>query len=359
MQELLGRIARLDPSASLGLRVIACFDELVVGNVNTRALLAAAASLAGCPAGFRQMQPSRLLRVTPRGSRIDGEPPPVAGQFRAEASPGMEVWLERTGDAMPNDAITLERLALSVRIRHGLGRRDIDNRRHLGLLTDRHVPVEDRVAAAETLGLTDRRRYRIAAAPLFAVWHQHPEGPEDVIPTRHGPIHAVVLPESHAEFGASPCGLGTVTSIDRLHVSFRVAIVALRLCSPPEEPLVDAETYGGLITMLADSNEESHQPDVDRMSEVTEHSWGLATVAALVASQSVREAARHAGVHHSTLHARVQTISEILGFDPLDGLGRARLGMAYLGHRLRRSTVLDLPAPPTVAPGSDALTTPT
>ena len=51
MQELLGRIARLDPSASLGLRVIACFDELVVGNVNTRALLSAAASLAGCVAG--------------------------------------------------------------------------------------------------------------------------------------------------------------------------------------------------------------------------------------------------------------------------------------------------------------------
>jgi hypothetical protein len=31
VQELLGRIARLDPSASLGLRVIACFDELMVG----------------------------------------------------------------------------------------------------------------------------------------------------------------------------------------------------------------------------------------------------------------------------------------------------------------------------------------
>ena len=49
MQELLGRISRLDPSALLGLRVIACFDELVVGNVNTRALLAAAAALSTPP----------------------------------------------------------------------------------------------------------------------------------------------------------------------------------------------------------------------------------------------------------------------------------------------------------------------
>ena len=67
MQELLGRIARLDPSASLGLRVIACFVELVVGNVNTKALLSAAASLAGCSAGFEQDNPRRNLRVSPRG----------------------------------------------------------------------------------------------------------------------------------------------------------------------------------------------------------------------------------------------------------------------------------------------------
>lgn len=345
MQELLGRIARLDPSASLGLRVIACFDELVVGNVNTRGLLAAAASLAGCPAGFRQESPPREVRVSPRGTLLDGDPPEVADEFRASASEGLEVWLEREGDALPNDAITLERLCLALRVRHGLGRRDVDNRRHLGLLTDRQVPLEERTAAAEAVGLTATGRYRVAAAPLFAVWQQHPDGPEDVIPTRHGPIHAIVLPEAHDQVVASPCGLGTVTTIDRLHDSFRVALVALRLCSPPEEPLVDADTYGGLITLLADSIEDSHQPDVDRMAEVAGHPWGLATVAALVSSQSVREAARQAGVHHSTLSTRVETIADTLGFDPLDGLGRARLGMAYLGHRLRRSTVLDLPAP--------------
>lgn len=53
MQELLGRIAALDPDASLGIRVIACFDELILGDVNTRGLLATAASLAGCPAGAK------------------------------------------------------------------------------------------------------------------------------------------------------------------------------------------------------------------------------------------------------------------------------------------------------------------
>ena len=97
MQELLGRIARLDPSASLGLRVIACFDELVVGNVNTRALLSAAASLAGCAAGFHQDQPVRSLRVNPRGEVLRDPTAPVPGT--ATTADGLSVWLERVGDA--------------------------------------------------------------------------------------------------------------------------------------------------------------------------------------------------------------------------------------------------------------------
>lgn len=354
MQELLGRIARLDPSASLGLRVIACFDELVVGNVNTRALLAAAASLAGCPAGFQQEHPRRLLRVSPRGTVVDGEPPELDSVFVAPASDGLAVWLEREGPAFPNDAITLERLALAVRIRHGRGRRDHDNRRHLGLLTDLDVAADDRIAAGAALGLTTTGRYRVAAAPLFAVWLRHPDGPEDVIPTRHGPIHAIVLPESYDAFDATPCGVGVATSVDDLHHSFRTAMVALRLCSPPEDGLVCADVYGGLVDMLADTPEGRHQPDVERMDEIATYAWGLATVGAIVTTQSVREAARQSGVHHSTMSTRIEVISATLGFDPLDGFGRARLGLAYLGHRLRRSKVLDLPAP-SLAP--DKITT--
>ncbi len=45
MQELLARLKALDPNASLALRIIACFDELVRGGVNIHGLLGAAASL--------------------------------------------------------------------------------------------------------------------------------------------------------------------------------------------------------------------------------------------------------------------------------------------------------------------------
>lgn len=42
MQELLARLKALDPNASLALRIIGCFDELVRGGVNIQGLLGAA-----------------------------------------------------------------------------------------------------------------------------------------------------------------------------------------------------------------------------------------------------------------------------------------------------------------------------
>src|SRR6266446_6026418 len=119
MQELLGRIAALDPPASLGLRVIACFDELIIGNVNTRALLSAAASLAGCNAGFQQDRPARVIRVTPGGELCPGGGEPTGQLIRTD---GHTVWLERDGPNRANDDIIIERLALAVRIRHGQAR---------------------------------------------------------------------------------------------------------------------------------------------------------------------------------------------------------------------------------------------
>jgi hypothetical protein len=344
VQELLGRISALDPQASLALRVIACFDELVVGNVNTRALLSAAASLSGCVAGFCQDLPPRALRVTPKGELAPGAAPPPPPS--AISGDGLTVWIERDGPAHVNDAIILERLALAVRIRHGRGRRDLDNRRELGLLLDRGVPVEDRRTAAARLQLAAGVRYRVVAAPLFAVWEHHPTGVEDVVATPYGPIHALVVPHDHPRVAASPSGTGLAAPVEHLHRSFRTAVVALRLCVPPATPTVLADDYGGLVGLLADTPADADLPDVDSLDEVMAHAWGGATLDALVRAGSVRQAARLAGVHHSTLQTRLDAVAEALGFDPFDdGIGRTRLGIAYLVWRLRNSRVLDLPAP--------------
>lgn len=345
MQELLGRIARLDPSASLGLRVIACFDELVVGNVNTRALLSAAASLSGCVAGFSRSAPARDLRVTPRGHLADGPAPARRTTLAVGPGTDLTVWLERDGDPSPNDAIVLERLALAVRIRHGQGRHPGEARRDLSLLVDEETGEDERWVAAAALGLQPARRYRAVVAPLFAVWDDHPDGPEDVVPTRFGSIHALLLPETTVQVAASPCGIGVAAEADRLHHSFRTALVALRLCAPPRVPLVCADEFGGLVGLLADAHGESPQPDADRIDLVAQHPWGVETLDAVVRTGSARQAARDVGVHHSTMQARLDSVAEVLGFDPFDGFGRTRLGTAYLVWRLRHSRVLDLPAP--------------
>lgn len=345
MQELLGRLSALDPEASLGLRVIACFDELVAGNVNTRALLATAASLAGCTAGFSRSGSGPTVRVTARGD-LAGPPTTGDATTTAEASDGLTVWLERNGPPQANDAIILERLALAVRIRHGLGRRGLDNRRDLGVLVDATAPLDERRDAAGRLGLADRIAYRVVAAPLFAVWERHPVVPKDVVPTAFGPIHALVLPAQQEPVRACPSGTGVATTIDELHRSFRTAMVALRLCAPPSRPAVDADEYGGLVDLFADAAPDAHLPDVDLIDAVMAHSWGQCTLDAVVRAASVRQAARLTGVHHSTMQARLDTVVEDLGFDPFEGFGRTRLGVAYLGWRLRHSRVLDLPAPP-------------
>ncbi|MFC5950136.1 helix-turn-helix domain-containing protein [Pseudonocardia lutea] len=343
MQELPGRVPGPDPHDGADLRVIACFDELMVGNVDTRGLLNAAASLAGCTAGFcTDLPPPRSVRVAPTGKVVQGRAlPPPGSSIRCD---GLTVWLEREGPARVNDGTVLERLMLAVRIRHGRGRREPD-RGELGLLLDRSVPVEERRTAAARLRLSPGVRYRVLAAPLFAAWEDHPAGAEDVVATPHGPIHALVLPEDRAPGGAIPSGLGVATTVEHLHRSFRTAVVALRLCAPPEAPCVAADRYGGVIELLADTGLDLDFPDVDALDAVMRHAWGPATLDALVRAGSVRQAARLAGVHHSTLRTRLDVITGVVGFDPFDGIGRTRLGVAYLIWRLRTSRVLDLPAP--------------
>src|SRR6266542_1195045 len=159
MHELLGRIAALDPTATLGLRVIACFDELIIGNVNTRALLSAAASLAGCNTGFQQDRPARVVRVTPAGELCPsgGEP---TGQV-LHPDDGLTVWLEREGPKRANDDIIIERLALAVRLRCGQGHHEVDNRRDLAVLLDGSVPVDERQLAAARVGLIPTATYRV------------------------------------------------------------------------------------------------------------------------------------------------------------------------------------------------------
>ncbi len=339
MQELLGSISRLDPGATLGLRVIACFDELILGNVNTRALLAAAAALAGCPAGVVRSGGGEPTVVSPRGEIL---PPPPDGCPAPDPELGHTVWLQRAGTAGPNDGLILERLSIALCARHGVAREQ--GRRGLGLLLDASVPLTERTATADALGLRGGDHYRVVLAPLFAVWDRHPAGPEDVISTRFGPLHAVLTPERYEPFQANPCGIGSAHQIAGLPRSLRSALTALRL-SEPGSPPVCADAYGGLLDAIPAEEDDAPHADVAAVARIAGRPWGLDTVAALVEFQTVRETARALGVHHSTLQHRLTAIIDELGFAATEGLGRARLATAYLTHRVRTSRVMEAPPP--------------
>ena len=341
----MGRIAALDPEASLGIRVIACFDELVVGGVNTRALLAAAASLAGCIAGFSSDDaPGQVLRIDPLGHPVSGHP--AAELLSRPVTTSARVWLERPGNELANDAIILERLALAVRMRRSGTDAGHESRRPLALALDPAESAATRRDAAVRLGLVAGIPYRVVLAPLSAIWTTHPQGPSDVLGTRCGPVHATVVDARSEAPEGSLIGIGTVADLEHLPRSYAAAFVAVRLAHPQRRPIVSADRYGGLIDLLSDA-EEHESVDADRVAMLTAgHSWAESTIEALCESMTVRQAARHAGVHHSTIQARIDTVADELGFDPLDGYGRTRLILALLLWRLRTSHAFELPPPP-------------
>ena len=167
MQELLARLKALDPNASLALRIIACFDELVRGGVNIHGLLGAAASLSGCVAGYAGHESARTLRVSPGGEVLkDGGAERRVGALEAD---GMTVWLERDGPARVNDRMILERLALALAIRSGHTAED--PLRRLGDLLDeqrrQRKGIRSDGFAGTAVGIQDRdpderRRHRRA-----------------------------------------------------------------------------------------------------------------------------------------------------------------------------------------------------
>lgn len=340
MQELLGRLGALDPQAGQGLRVIACFDELMTGGVAVRGLLAAAAALTGTTAGTDL--DGVPVRIDPTGAEVPGKGP--GPRLSNETTP--EVWIERDPDRPhANDAIVLERLGLAVGLRLDPRQPAGATPRDLALAVDPDITADERQAAAERLRLAPTGRYRVLAAPLFATWERHPRGPEDVISTPFGPVHLSIIPEDAQALGA-PLGLGVATRVEGLPRAAATAVIALRLHTPQQRNRpMEADSLGGLVEMLAELPAASGDRDAEAMARVMEHAWGDDSVAALVDAATVREAARLVGVHHSTMTARVEAMTEALGFDPLSGLGRTRLGMAYLRWRLRTSHVLTLPTP--------------
>jgi hypothetical protein len=332
MKELAGRLSALDPEATEALKVIAYFDALIDGRVGADAMLRGAAVLSGAIIGHRSPgRPGR--RFGPDGE--DEPPGEPDGWATAAVADAAVIWLERTGPAHANDAMVLERLGLSLSI---LSRRlDADGpaRRALETLLTGDATEDERDEAWARLRLGSASTGRVVAAlpssALPASW------PQVVTPTRVGQARVALAPAEEAGRAASPAraGIGTaVGSPGEVRASLRAALVALRL-TDETTPVVLADELGALL-LLAETQDHAGtaHPDVLRLHALLSVPRSERMLRALADGDSQRSIATRAGVHHSTIAARLHELPTALGFDPTTPRGRTRLDVALLLHRL-------------------------
>jgi hypothetical protein len=351
MQELVGRLTALDAEASETLKVVAYFDVLVAGGVGLQSLLRGAAVLSGAVAGASDGR--RTYRIGPDGDRLpdgagrDGVAPDLAVGGPAQAGPAPDdaapggsdvrqhwparaisngrVWLEREGTPHANDEMVIERLALAVDLvgARGPGRPGSA----LEIVIDAARDIEERRVALSRLRLDPARETRIAALPLS---HDPKATLSTVVATSSGLVRAVVLGRDATVSG--PAGLGIARRGDELPESFGTALLALRLL-PDGEAVVDAAKLGVVLTAVSALEPvAAQQPDVAALARLDGRA--RAVLDELAAAESVRAAATALGMHHSTLQARHDTLTNELGYDPRSLDGRARFQLARLLLRL-------------------------
>ncbi|GAA1661724.1 helix-turn-helix domain-containing protein [Microbacterium lacus] len=322
MQELIGRLTELDPEATETLRVVTYFDALMAAGLGVEAIVRAAAAMAGVPAGART--PRRFARFTPDGRRLHADPAVQGNQ--AIESMEVQVWIERVGEARPNDAMLLERFAVAAVT---ASRRDSPTRSSVDVAIDPTRSAQERESALGRVGLAPGTMVRVLLTPA---------GVTDKLPistttlTSAG-VLSVFVARDRETVEVSRCGVGVRVRADQLPTSLRTAELAFRL-TDDDTPVVDAESLGILLTAAAELLEASPPPpDVTALAQLDDRQRDV--LHALVGSESVRAAAASLHMHHSTMQARQQAFESQLGYDPRSPIGRTRYELARLVLRLR------------------------
>ena len=91
----------------------------------------------------------------------------------------------------------------------------------------------------------------------------------------------------------------------------------------------------GLLAQAVEAADRTSSPpaDVAGVERAVAHGWSVEALESLADAESVRAVARAAGLHHSTLQARLTDLPHHLGFAETDGRGRARLHTALIVRR--------------------------
>jgi hypothetical protein len=333
MQELVGRLARVDPDAGAAVKVIAYFDRLVEGRAGLEPIVRGAAVLAGCAARLVDEQRRVQVRIDVHG-RVRGDiglPDPDWPSAPLVQDGPPVLWLERGGPAGPVDAMVLERAAAAARavLERTRGRsKALEDPASVEVLFDAAVAAQTRLAIAHRLGIAENVQVRAVAL-----------------------INEVGRVES-ADGASWPgkrrstdrrAGIGPIGDVVDLPASWSGARTALRFTAAetaqdPGPRIVHADQLGGLAVLA-----EVIGPDTDPVPDVhaierakTDAPWVLATLVAVATSPSLRTAATTLRVHHSTLQERLGHVEHVLGWSIRDPQGRLRLHLAIAMWRLHQ-----------------------
>jgi hypothetical protein len=318
VEDLVGRLAALDPDAGAALKVIAYFDRLVEGRAGLEPIVRGAAVLTGVPARLVWTERRVSIGVGPDGvlRKVDGEPDPAWASTPLSLGGPPVLWLERQGPVSPVEAMVLERAASAARgvfYRTG-GPAAVDD---IQVVLDENATERDRLRAARGLGL--------GATAMAVAW----DGGR--------PEVASVEPA----IGHGRAGIGPTVPIAELPASWAAARTALRFTSEgteqdPGPRVVRADELGGLAVLANGIGKEPIQDVRDLERARSTAPWALATLEAVATSPSLRTAATSLVVHHSTLQDRLSRLEDLLGWSVRDPQGRLRLQLALALRRLRQ-----------------------
>ncbi|MBW9095444.1 hypothetical protein JNB62_17315 [Microbacterium jejuense] len=333
MKELVGRLSALDPEASETLKVIAYFDALVDGRVGTDGMLRGAAVLTGATIGH--VAAGRTGKGRRIGSDGSESPPGDPGRWPVVSSAdGSVVWLEREGSPHANDAMVLERLAIALSIQSARLDTAAPTRRAVEVLLSADATDEDRDEASARLSLGAHPVIHAVAVPT-SLRLERPLA-HAVVATRFGIARAVLAPDDDPPAARAGIGIAAASPTE-VRESWRSALVALRL-TDRDEPVVRAAELGALLPLAeAEDHRPAPHPDAVVIDALLRTTWTEGMLRALAAGASRRSLAAGAGVHHSTMGARIDELPGLLGYDPSTPRGRTRLDVALMLHRLART----------------------
>ncbi|WP_422647475.1 helix-turn-helix domain-containing protein [Actinoalloteichus caeruleus] len=338
MEALAERLSRLDSRAEGAIRIVMFYDTLIRRRVDLPALARASAGLAECVAGIRLHGTGRTVRVAPDGrSASDPTPASTTVPITLDDEEIGVVWLERTGAPGPLDDALLERFAIAV-----------------SAVVERYEPARTTMAdpalveLAISSGCDEAGRARalrlmgFGGAPPIHVIAVRSSLPLDQISALVCPGRLVraatlgdvgVLLATTVDRARFPAGVRAgIAAAANLDQSWRWARTALRYTTHAH-PVVHHDDLGALA-LLAQLPDEALRDNVDvaAVARLAARPEDLETLEAYCASGSLRRAAHHLHLHHSSVARRLDQIGGILGVDLTEPTGvlRARLALTAL-----------------------------